>query len=458
MGVNSLWRTALLTASRHLRQNVLRGRIWGAGHVSDDDDHHAPSVAADRAAFSGYRKTGHGRDHARDPDGYRNGRVKGMVESFERGGSVSEGSTGHGRRRSGSASSQGSAWSADEVDGSVDGGGARDVSMQHDGGEAMTEPSVEDLLRAVPGPGQGSWGAKAWEEDVGIWETVKRVAGAEGGDRAEGDAGAVRERPLDGEDDSITDSDAELAAEFATSKSKKADVGMGSVRRNGAVGEGRTRGKKERRVVTAIFSGEVADVDGQGNEEVFSGAQVHHHDPPDSQEVVHLRSQVDETWTLLQSFKRRLEEVEHKIEHMDARERLLAQEREAAAAAAAAAARRAEEDQRESERRTAQERVEAEAAERTRMEDTRLSLALVLQPRVLFSRVLRLMFPSAPGSSPPPSSTRARSSSSRLERAVHPTTMSALPSYVLLVSIGVCAVVLRVVIRRLLGRRRAWDL
>ena len=453
MGVNSLWRTALLTASRHLRQNVLRGRIWGAGHISDDDDHHggsAPSVAAGRAAHPGYRKTSHGRDHVRGPDGYRNGRVKGMVESFERGGSVSEGSTGHGRRRSGSASSQGSAWSADEVDGSVDGGGAREVSVQHDGEEVMMEPSVEDLLRAVPGPGQGSWGAKAWEEDVGIWETVKRVAGAEGGDRAEGDANACRERPLDGEDDSINDSDAELAAEFAASKGKKADVGIGSVGRNGVIDQGRTRGKKERRIVTAIFSGEAADVDGLGNEGVSSGAQVHHPDPPDTQEVVHLRSQVDETWTLLQSFKRRLEEVEHKIEHMDARERLLAQEREAAAATAAA--RRAEEDQRESERRAAQERVEAEAAERTRMEDTRLSLALVLQPRVLFSRVLRLMFPS---SSTPP---RARSSGSRLERAVHPTTVSALPSYVLLVSIGVCAVVLRVVIRRLLGRRRAWDL
>ena len=29
MGVNNLWREALLNASRNLRQNVLKGRIWG---------------------------------------------------------------------------------------------------------------------------------------------------------------------------------------------------------------------------------------------------------------------------------------------------------------------------------------------------------------------------------------------------------------------------------------------
>ncbi|KAF9259851.1 hypothetical protein L218DRAFT_933274, partial [Marasmius fiardii PR-910] len=34
-GMNKLWRTALLSASRHLRQNVLKGRIWG---VHDDEN------------------------------------------------------------------------------------------------------------------------------------------------------------------------------------------------------------------------------------------------------------------------------------------------------------------------------------------------------------------------------------------------------------------------------------
>src|ERR1700728_3780953 len=43
MGMNKLWRTALLSASRSLRKNVLRGRIWGIGsptHNDDDSENH----------------------------------------------------------------------------------------------------------------------------------------------------------------------------------------------------------------------------------------------------------------------------------------------------------------------------------------------------------------------------------------------------------------------------------
>ncbi|KAG8906396.1 hypothetical protein FRB99_006991 [Tulasnella sp. 403] len=37
MGINQLWRPALLTASRNLRQNVVQGRIWGFGNVPEQD-------------------------------------------------------------------------------------------------------------------------------------------------------------------------------------------------------------------------------------------------------------------------------------------------------------------------------------------------------------------------------------------------------------------------------------
>jgi len=266
-----------------------------------------------------------------------------------------------------------------------------------------------------------------------MWETVKRV---EGGDQGLDIESHDR---LEGEDDPGADSDAEFAAELAQSRTKKADAGIGSKQ---------GRDKKERRVVTAIFAGNSAAVSDQPN----SAPKINGEDTRDDSqdEVVRLRSQVDETWTLLQAFKRRLEEVENKIENMEERARLLTQEDESAA--------QREEDRRENERRMAHERErarvkEAEAAERVRIEDNRSLLALVLQPRTLFSRLLQLISPSAPATS---SSTRARDSS-KFDRILHPTTISALPPYFLLVSIGVCAVVLRVVIRRMLGRRRAWD-
>ncbi|KAF5320573.1 hypothetical protein D9758_018309 [Tetrapyrgos nigripes] len=43
-GINKLWRTALLTASRNLRQNVLRGRIWGFEDESNPGPVFSPSI------------------------------------------------------------------------------------------------------------------------------------------------------------------------------------------------------------------------------------------------------------------------------------------------------------------------------------------------------------------------------------------------------------------------------
>ncbi|KAF5339648.1 hypothetical protein D9758_015606 [Tetrapyrgos nigripes] len=46
-GINKLWRTALLTASRNLRQNVLRGRIWGFEDESNPGIGGLEEMAAD---------------------------------------------------------------------------------------------------------------------------------------------------------------------------------------------------------------------------------------------------------------------------------------------------------------------------------------------------------------------------------------------------------------------------
>jgi hypothetical protein len=104
MGINQLWREALLDTSRILRKKVLQGRIWGFGHIEvpSDDDDYSPSPTKPHKSRPGRIPTtvDEVTEHeAIDeqpasplPGGYRRGRVRSMIESLERSGSSASGS------------------------------------------------------------------------------------------------------------------------------------------------------------------------------------------------------------------------------------------------------------------------------------------------------------------------------------------------------------------------------
>ncbi|KAJ8523109.1 hypothetical protein ONZ45_g381 [Pleurotus djamor] len=145
-GINKLWSSALLAASRTLRQNVLKGRIWGFGstdfegasteditttnpfieHIQYDSASSTSSLDIDRSysdnEFFDVTFQSNAKHVVLDDDdtpvkGHRrgrpslgklkNGRVRGMVESLERSASVDESMDKLPRSRTGSDSSEG---------------------------------------------------------------------------------------------------------------------------------------------------------------------------------------------------------------------------------------------------------------------------------------------------------------------------------------------------------------
>ncbi|KIM33557.1 hypothetical protein M408DRAFT_326254 [Serendipita vermifera MAFF 305830] len=92
MGVNHLWREALLSASRTLRKKVLKGRIWGFGSPNDgaEEDETPTKYSKRRIPSTVDEDVDQPASPSSPATNYRGGRVRGMIESIER----SEGSTG----------------------------------------------------------------------------------------------------------------------------------------------------------------------------------------------------------------------------------------------------------------------------------------------------------------------------------------------------------------------------
>ncbi|KAG8832880.1 hypothetical protein FRC17_000450 [Serendipita sp. 399] len=90
MGVNQLWRESLLAASRTLRKKVLQGRIWGFGSSAQDEEDLDASVKRERSKRripSTVEEDALEEPSSPSPPpsaGFRGGRVLGMVQSFER--------------------------------------------------------------------------------------------------------------------------------------------------------------------------------------------------------------------------------------------------------------------------------------------------------------------------------------------------------------------------------------
>lgn len=217
MGVNHLWRESMLAAARTLRKKVLQGRIWGFGSQSESEKEETEQVPKRRLPSTVQESEGEDPTPSPPPTkGYRGGRVRGLVETLERSGSSDEADFANSDARLESQLRHAGIWiSAEdsESDGdadinadvsassssdseAVDNSHSRDSSgsqlSQHSQPPAYTqtlaqdpneEPSVEELLSQESNAntrgsyantnGSGfyeapSLGALAWESDTDI--------------------------------------------------------------------------------------------------------------------------------------------------------------------------------------------------------------------------------------------------------------------------------------------------
>ncbi|KAA1467250.1 hypothetical protein DENSPDRAFT_847425 [Dentipellis sp. KUC8613] len=409
LGVSTLWRTALLNASRTLRQNVLRGRIWGSptdpshdrGSIPFLSDLYASSSSSLDLSVSGSETSLRRGNALRVKRSH--GHVRGMVDKWERE------SVGSRRSLSHDGSAYGSESESDAGDADVqsrrqslaDSPEKLDAPLPPVEPEKQStaklveeEPSIEDLLASEPPPASGSWGAQAWE-NMNIGVTMKRIEREPGDEKEQWDTVIAPRQASSGSGSGSLGS--------LRKKSKKGSSG----RVNGG-------GKSERRVVTAIFSPTPASAE-DGEKDIDAEVATEEPKELDGAEAKiekleeRLRNEVTGTKGLLEEFRRRLEAVEKRVKEME--------EREETRARAAA------------------------AAEEERLRD---ELALREAEKAKANGAVKAL----DHSDTPPTVSRRR----RVTDDLVPDTVGGIPSYVLLVGLGVCAVVLRVVLRRVAGR------
>ncbi|KAI9434384.1 hypothetical protein H4582DRAFT_1979601 [Lactarius indigo] len=423
LGINTLWRGALLAAARNLRQNILRGRLWGTPTSEpEQEESDAPFDSSLSYAFPSSSPDLTLVDANVDADTGRvrwttntNGRVRGMVDKWERGSASSRSSS----RSSSHRDSEGDSRSEPGSDAGVDivpsanetaspapplpleGSATVDGSSQ--------EPTIEDLLAADSAsmPMDGSWGARAWE-DLNIGVTMRRVDAAH---------------------------DTIVPRRDGSGSGSSSGIGAGSVRsfgsrRNGG-GDGSNSGSQRvRRTVVDIFSGP-ADVDpfsepaANVEVQVDTTPPIETEDGPEEEADAELEAreraleeELRGTRDLLEEFRRRLEEVETRVDVMEAEWRTKEQQR--------AVALNTHNDK----------AVEAVAEEPTPPPPQ--SLPVLIPVEISAS-----------------SDSSCASDDTDSERGVvsTPEKVCDLPSFVLLVGLGVCTVVLRVVLKRVAGRK-----
>lgn len=395
--MNRLWKDALLTSSRNLRRNVLRGKIWGPPAEDDpDDDLFADMSNSSTSSLDSLHNATDGDDPR--PHRYRNGRVRGMVESLERSGSISSDA-------SFSELAERNAFIAQYVSN-------QDVISQSpvEATSQFSEPpahtslplpppatdsppkslnnrplpqipvhpslrelpaddlTVEELLEAEGGEMSSSWGARAWEEfDNKPGITAKKL---------------IQVAPHS--DNTIPDV---IHGGLSTVTESRSGEGSGG-----------RKPRDERRIVTAIFS----------------PAPFPNHIPSKNKREEELQDQVKSTTLMLEEYKKRLEEVERKVSHMAEVEVRLTQKIEKA-------------DQENKELQEMVREAERKAAASQSNHSSR----------------------------PHPTVDQGGSVAARRRKVIEnldPQSISALSQYVLLVGMGVCAVVFRVVLKKVIGK------
>ncbi|KAK0470353.1 uncharacterized protein EV420DRAFT_108695 [Desarmillaria tabescens] len=443
--INKLWRSALLSASRSLRQNVLKGRIWGFGNgidgspysvVAESDDEHTPnghlrrrsSSLSETHSSNPFVNGSASSDDLGDNDTpirrslrgkasggrYRNGRVKGMVETFERSNSVDEGlSDSHPRReRSGSNASTSSGSSIYET---------------ADSAYATLKP------RPLPAtPSDSSLSTSPPEEEPSIEELLANSHLSSVSPVMErGDSSSVTKRPK---------------------KRRGGAVGVhaweAEVEDNDSDGEDGPQRVTVKRILP-VPGTTVEDLFALGpiaKTEIDVGVESLPEEPAPSidakarAQVEVLEKDLETTKQLIERLKARLEVVEKRVENMEVVE--------------------AEREREEEERRKKREEKEKQRQEeREQAEASRTTVSTPFEPQTYLGKIFRALFGAR---STPLANDDGRPrflTSSYYERFVEPTTLSGLPSYILLVGLGVCAVVLKVLIRKsfaigIIARRR----
>ncbi|KAF8528218.1 hypothetical protein BU17DRAFT_81478 [Hysterangium stoloniferum] len=187
LGINTLWKSALSDASRSLRQNLVRGRIMGFGNgastslddlsldIDEEDDdlqvsldlHAAASLTQSPSSYTPW-------DRKRTLGRFKAGRVKGMVENFERSSSES-GSEGEWETWKGKRGESGSGDGGGEVgvevmnpesgSGSEDGGGKVGVEVMYPESGSGSEDGGGKVGVEVMYPESGS-GSSASEDGM----------------------------------------------------------------------------------------------------------------------------------------------------------------------------------------------------------------------------------------------------------------------------------------------------
>lgn len=408
MGVNKLWKDALITSSRNLRRNVLKGKIWGSPAEGDpDNDLFANASNSPTSSLESLRNATDGDNpgpyYIKPYRRHRNGRVRGMVESLERSGSFSSDSSFSELAERNAfisqydanqdviaqspveAPSQFPELSAPSPFPPAAESPSRSPSKRplpqipiHPSLRELPleEPTVEELLEAEGEDLGSSWGARAWEElDHKPGITVKKL---------------VQDAPHS--DDINPDTTISGLSTIVESLSREGSNGKWQ--------------RDERRVVTAIFAPPAPSTS-----QVSVLIQASDPTPSKSKREEELEDQVNTTTSMLEEYKKRLEEVERKVSHMADVEVRLTQKIEKA----------------DKENKVLQEKVK-EAERMARLDHSSGSHTVVDQRASVPARRKKLI------------------------ENMDPQSISALSQYVLLVGMGVCAIVFRVVLKKVIGK------
>ena len=413
MGVNRLWKDALLTSSRNLRRNVLKGKIWGPPpEAGPDDDLFADMSNSSTSSLESLQNAtdvdNPGPHYIKPYKLYKHGRVRGMVESFERSGSFSSDSSfgevadrnafiaqfdpnqdvivqspveasPHLSELSTSSHLPLPAPTTEPMSRSQSKRPLPQVPVHPSLRESpMEELTVEELLKAQGEGMSSSWGARAWEElDDKPGITAKKLI----------------------QDTSHSDSinPDTTVTNFST-----------VIQSQSREGSNAKKPRDERRVVTAIFSPSLPS-----SYYVSGLIQAPEPTTPKSKREEELEDQVKSTAFILEEYKKRLEAVEKKVSHMAEVEVRLTQKIEKANQEN----KELQEKVREAQRNVAQTRSDHSGSQA--VVDQRGSVATMRK------KVIENMDPQS---------------------------ISALSQYVLLVGMGVCAVVFRVVLKKVIGK------
>lgn len=446
LGINLKWRDALLAASRVLRQNVIKGRIWG-GTDSPPSGSISPSLPSHPFSSSLYNSSSSSLDLSDDTPEKprrRRGRVRGMVESFERSGSFSSESglddDGHGNVMKQWLEGEGVPEEAiilSTVESPVEEAPPPNPIKTDSG----AEPSIEDLLEEADAT--RPWGARAWEElDAAPGVTVKRVVEPPPEYHCEPQSG-------------------DITIHSGTPRPNRRSANGSSFGRNGP----------ERRVVTAVFAPSSSDVAlstdkasavpskaVQTSAETNAAADAFH----DEMARDALEAQLAETRALVDAFRARLEDVERKVAELERRDALREAERVAQRQAEMIDVRQPRTPPPNPPEMSPPGPSATPGADAAAEEPSHAHAETHVNPspsedesRSLWAMGASLLPSFGPGDRSAP---RRRDDPlgghppGFARNDVDPSSIADLPQYMFLVGLGVCAVVLRVVLKKAAGR------